>query len=240
MMIYRQSSSALGYLGMTAQEAAALISAGAGPESEAWKAYYGPGGYYQSSPSVQAAQGGSDPVFLSAPPETQPVPALYAMEQCGPGDAACVERNAQRQQANMVLLENARNQYYQDVCRYNASLNPWQGKTAEDCRSQFPLSPVPPASGVTQIPIQAGGQVYAPVVGQTPQAPLQTYESTAYNQSVPVSNAGGSGSPASAATTSAAAGGYGTHDYRQPLSAIPSWAWMAGGGVLLLLVLMRR
>jgi hypothetical protein len=103
-----------------------------------------------------AHRGGQDPG------SEMPAPKLYATEECGPTDGACIGRNQQRQVANMALLENARRDWNLLVCQNNAALNPG---TANDrpCGQFESKVQVPPAPGVLTTAVCSGGQCYAPI-----------------------------------------------------------------------------
>lgn len=144
-------------MGMTMEEAAAAISAGAKPGSEAYEAYYGSGGFYSQAESVQrAAEEVDNPVQI-----TMPTPRLYAQEECAVTDQACVARNSLRQQANFVLLRNANNDYLRKLCEQS---NIASG-TDRNCDTQYPIEVVPYAPGTIQDAVCNGGQCYAAILG---------------------------------------------------------------------------
>ena len=177
----------VGSLGMTTQEAMQLLITGNGTPDQLKQAnliYYGPpsanggGGVYGQDASVIAAHTGggvgTSGGVMPVPPypgNSEPIPNLYAMENCDPMDGACIGRNAQREAANQVLTNNARTKYNKDICEYNYALNVNQvGDAAQvgyTC-GQYQQQQVPPAPGQPTTPVTMGGQVLAAVSGQNP------------------------------------------------------------------------
>jgi len=135
---------------------------------EAYKAYYGPTGYYSQAPSVREAASYFDEGGAMAPPPSEmPAPMLYPAAPCGASEMMstnCVAANAQVQQANLAIMENARRAYNLQHCEYAAKLNPG---TAQDvpCAQFRVLVPVPAAPGVKQPAVMSGGQMYTPIAG---------------------------------------------------------------------------
>lgn len=116
----------------------------------------------------QRPSGSIPAITIKYPGNAEKPPAyLYAMENCGALDGACIANNSARQQANLVLISNARNRYNRDMCEYNYSLNPVSILGSTNTCGFYVQSPVPIATGVLQVPIVTGGQVLAPVLGQT-------------------------------------------------------------------------
>lgn len=228
----------LGMGAMTREEAIAALVAGAGPDTEAFKTYYGEGGYYSQAESVQRAEaetassaGGSAP-----PPEMSP-PQLYAAEVCGPTDGACIERNEQRQLANMALMENARRAYELQVCEYNAALNPGTS-TDQPCGQFREQVPVPPATGPMQTAVCTSGECYTPISGDTAAGAAQraTQYATQYTpQGVPRSMVPNQNVPPRPQAGEVGTGGTGTGGGgTQPPAAGGEWIPGLSNKVLLL------
>jgi hypothetical protein len=96
---------------------------------------------------------------------------LYAAKVCGAAEMMstdCVSYNAQVQQANMALQENARRAWNLRVCEDNAAVNPGTA-TDQPCtqfQTRLPVPAVP--GGVLQEAVCSGGQCYTPLMGTTP------------------------------------------------------------------------
>jgi hypothetical protein len=167
---------------MTQQEAAAAISAGAGPGTEAYEAYYGSGGYYSQAESVQRAAEIAEDVAAATMPSP---PMMYAQEECAVTDQDCVARNSMRQQANMVILANYNKAIYRANCQAS------QAVSEEDLncgRSDYQDAPVPAAPGTLALAVCSGNQCYAPIVGdvsQTEAASAKLYASQYTSTGVP-------------------------------------------------------
>lgn len=145
-------------LGMTKEDAIALLSTGNGTPEElaaANAAYYGAGGYYSQEASVMRAQAESG--VMTGDYGDFPTPQLYVMEICDPRDVACVDRNAQRQQANMALIANASAEYNKRVCEADYAVNRARGgsSVAYNC-GEYEQIPVPPAPGYTAPAVEVG------------------------------------------------------------------------------------
>ncbi len=169
-----RAGTGMGRLGMTDAEARAAIAGGAGPGTEAYEQYYGAGGTYAQAESVERAQAEREYENVTEP-AGPPAPMLYAAMPCGPQEmlsGPCVSFNAQVQNANLVLQENARRAYHLQACEYNAAVNPGTATdlNCEQYRGGLPEPPAPP-SAVKQQAVCSGGECYTPYAGQTPTAP---------------------------------------------------------------------
>jgi hypothetical protein len=175
---------------MTTAQAIAAIAAGAGPDTEAYRTYYGAGGAYSQALSVQAAA--AESAAAVAPlPDGPPAPMLYPAQVCGAAEMIatdCVAHNAAVQQANLALQENARRAWNLRVCEHNAALTPG---TAQDVqcgqyRGDLPV-PAVPGNPPKQPAVCSGGQCYTPFVGGAADTPQQqaSMVSGKPNQTVP-------------------------------------------------------
>ncbi|PJF28489.1 MAG: hypothetical protein CUN53_00110 [Phototrophicales bacterium] len=83
-------------------------------------------------------------------------PALEVMENCGPLEVACVNRNAERWARNRAAIQNADSDYNRCLCL--AAAGQPNGVTAAQCEAQFPRY-----SGNLAAPeVTAPGFVYVP------------------------------------------------------------------------------
>lgn len=105
------------------------------------------GSYQEADEGVYEYAGGGGAGACGTEPERPEDPPLYPAEYCvdqnGIPDAGCVERNYQRQQANIVLRENRRNQWLQALCEWGNCLN----DTSRNCQAEYPIEAVPYAPG---------------------------------------------------------------------------------------------
>ncbi len=123
-----------------------------------------------SGVAVRTGDGGTTTMTVPPKPVDQP-PAYYPMEQCNPGDSACVSRNSARQSANMVIEDNADAAFNAAMCRHNAARNNDQARY-DQCASMFPQQLVPYAPNGLAPAVGTPGSGFHPQAGVPGTIPL--------------------------------------------------------------------
>lgn len=126
-----------------------------------WTAYYGSGGTYSQSASVERAEEEEERGRIVEAVYREP--SLYATEACSPMDSACVGRNSTVQLANFVLRDNANRAVFMANCMAS-------GRGAE-CNQyrQVAVPAVPTMAGGAARPLLPGIGGQAQIAGETPE-----------------------------------------------------------------------